>query len=444
MIHCAEIAHATTTTHQAKGGDPTTDNYVAHSLRGGGFDASEDGTGRGTPLVPIAFDTTQITSAANYSNPQPGDACHPIAAGAHPPAVAYGFQPRIARNGRGDMGDVVNALNAQSGETGKGDAAPCVAVAHSVRLANTSSNGWGVQEEVTHTLDSTQGPAVQQAMQVRRLTPRECERLQGFPSIRERVTVEACTDHQNNTVTVALSCLRWPSNASPVDAQRYPQNANIAENISCMHRADREPLAALSVRTSSADLLHEIRSHGKLMWSASSVAESNKYPPSTQVAGIAAALAPHLRDLALAIRTGKAESLQNIRLSTQARDGAKNVTQFGNENAAFASGATNAASLGKLTTSTLGSLAPICGSPVATSLCSVLAAINGCIPNETLPERFSLEFDLETPYTLVPFTHGKPADDGPRYKALGNSMAVPVMRWIGERIQLVDWLHGND
>jgi len=29
----------------------------------------------------------------------------------------------------------------------------------------------------------------------------------------------------------------------------------------------------------------------------------------------------------------------------------------------------------------------------------------------------------------------KPTPDGPRYKALGNSMAVPVMRWIGERIQ---------
>jgi DNA (cytosine-5)-methyltransferase 1 len=28
--------------------------------------------------------------------------------------------------------------------------------------------------------------------------------------------------------------------------------------------------------------------------------------------------------------------------------------------------------------------------------------------------------------------------DGPRYKALGNSMAVPVMRWIGERIQVVE------
>lgn len=29
---------------------------------------------------------------------------------------------------------------------------------------------------------------------------------------------------------------------------------------------------------------------------------------------------------------------------------------------------------------------------------------------------------------------GKPAADGPRYKALGNSMACNVMRWIGQRI----------
>jgi site-specific DNA-cytosine methylase len=40
-------------------------------------------------------------------------------------------------------------------------------------------------------------------------------------------------------------------------------------------------------------------------------------------------------------------------------------------------------------------------------------------------------------YTLVPY-RGKPAADGPRYKALGNSMAVPVMRWIGERIAKVE------
>ena len=60
---------------------------------------------------------------------------------------AYAFQPRISRNGRGDMGDVINALTAEAGETGKGDSAPCVATRTSVR----------------------------------RLTPRECERLQSFP-----------------------------------------------------------------------------------------------------------------------------------------------------------------------------------------------------------------------------------------------------------------------
>jgi len=40
-------------------------------------------------------------------------------------------------------------------------------------------------------------------------------------------------------------------------------------------------------------------------------------------------------------------------------------------------------------------------------------------------------------YTLTPH-RGKPAADGPRYKALGNSMAVPVMRWIGQKIDEVD------
>ena len=33
---------------------------------------------------------------------------------------------------------------------------------------------------------------------------------------------------------------------------------------------------------------------------------------------------------------------------------------------------------------------------------------------------------------------GKPTADGPRYKALGNSMAVPCMKWIGKRIQMVE------
>lgn len=43
-------------------------------------------------------------------------------------------------------------------------------------------------------------------------------------------------------------------------------------------------------------------------------------------------------------------------------------------------------------------------------------------------------------WTLIPWK-GRPAEecpDGPRYKAIGNSMAVPVMRWLGERIAAAD------
>ena len=43
-------------------------------------------------------------------------------------------------------------------------------------------------------------------------------------------------------------------------------------------------------------------------------------------------------------------------------------------------------------------------------------------------------------WTKVPY-RGKTADECPdtqRYKAIGNSMAVPVMRWIGERIEAAE------
>lgn len=173
------------TTGEAKRQDWETCNFVAHSLTAGGFDASEDGTGRGTPLVPVgvtihgtdptvqriasyadvaqclrarapgnidnssttvvqqpmAFDTTQLTSAANRSNPRPGDPCHPLAAGAHPPAIAFAHQ----------AGGTQTTL------------------------------GYDPEARTSPTLAKSQTVAAVQGMQVRRLTPLECERLQGFP-----------------------------------------------------------------------------------------------------------------------------------------------------------------------------------------------------------------------------------------------------------------------
>jgi DNA (cytosine-5)-methyltransferase 1 len=75
--------------------DYETETMVTHSLRADGHDASEDGTGRGTPIVPMAFQT------------------------------------RIARNGSGQPKEIVDALKSSS--TGSSDAAPCLAGAFGVR-----------------------------------------------------------------------------------------------------------------------------------------------------------------------------------------------------------------------------------------------------------------------------------------------------------------------
>lgn len=182
----------------------------------------------------IPFDTTQLTSKSNYSNPQSGDPCHPLAAGAHPPAVAFNNtgqgwwnENKIAGTlrdmsaGSGSKESTVVLANppavafewqrgasqnmefvkekapaliksqtpavafdlrgkeggAQSGQSGKGDAAPLMAF-------QTSQSGVRLGE-AHPTLDSNNGSRRHHGALVgsivRRLTPRECERLQGFP-----------------------------------------------------------------------------------------------------------------------------------------------------------------------------------------------------------------------------------------------------------------------
>lgn len=63
-------------------------------------------------------------------------------------------------------------------------------------------------------------------------------------------------------------------------------------------------------------------------------------------------------------------------------------------------------------------------------------------PRVASPTEWERALGFPDDYTLVA-NRGKPMADAPRYKALGNSMAVPVMRWIGERIAQVDALNSQ-
>jgi len=99
---------AATLTGKGNRNDFEVEAFIAHTLRGEGFDASEDGTGRGTPLVPVAVPTA----------------------------------------------DAIGTLTAVGGNSVPGNS---------------------IQDVADHQLLPVGAKAV------RRLTPRECERLQGFP-----------------------------------------------------------------------------------------------------------------------------------------------------------------------------------------------------------------------------------------------------------------------
>lgn len=199
---------------RAKSGDAGggSEVLVTHALRADGFDASEDGTGRGTPLVAVCFDTTQITSKANRSVPKPGDPCHPLAAGAHPPTVAFTCKDHGA-----DAGELSPTLRAMEFDGSHANGGGQVAVAVALRGRDGGATA-ELGDECGGALRAGGGGGdkahVLERMAVRRLTPMECERLQGFPDGWTAVTHRgkpAADGPRYKALgnSMAVPCLRW-------------------------------------------------------------------------------------------------------------------------------------------------------------------------------------------------------------------------------------------
>lgn len=237
---------------------------VARCVRGG----TESGSNEGNGVIP--FDTTQITSPGNYSHLRPGKPCHPLAAAADAPAVAYVANDYTTGGYRSSMQSgplttgtdktrsmplVVNALDRHMGCGGVDDNAahaghivvmPLKAkansshdeshetyipfVSHTLRSEghDASEDGtgrgvpivaWALQERDGKGPDSDtkDGHLIPMGQMVRRLTPIECERLQSFPDDWTRWRADG-TEISNsaryrmlgNAVTVNV--IRWIGN----------------------------------------------------------------------------------------------------------------------------------------------------------------------------------------------------------------------------------------
>lgn len=155
------------------------ETFIAHALRGEGFDASEDGTGRGTPIVPVAYRTS-----GNCGAWETGDTADALTTGTDKTSHVLAFALRGREDGAVPeiSGDMVGALRAADGGSSRDYVAHAIQAGALRENPDSGPDGVGVQEGIAYTLEArAEVQAVATKWAVRRLTPTECERLQGFP-----------------------------------------------------------------------------------------------------------------------------------------------------------------------------------------------------------------------------------------------------------------------
>jgi DNA (cytosine-5)-methyltransferase 1 len=188
-VHCFDARQSDVIQYGDKTGPLDTDGHthaIAFSCKDHGADAGDtaptlramghDGSyANGGGQVAVVFDTTQITSKTNRCQPKAGDPCHPLAAGAHAPAVAF----QASQSGMRLGGDVHPTLDGNNGSRRH----------HGAMIGSA----------------------------VRRLLPVECEKLQGFPPGYTAIPwrgrpAEECPDGPRYRVlgnSMAVPVMRW-------------------------------------------------------------------------------------------------------------------------------------------------------------------------------------------------------------------------------------------
>jgi DNA (cytosine-5)-methyltransferase 1 len=136
---------------------------IAHTLRAEGFDASEDGTGRGIPLVTVETGDIAATFCAASE-----------ATNASGPKVLIAFS---CKDHGADAGDLAPTLRAMEFDKSHANAGGQIAVAFGAQVESP------FLDDCALPITARNGDAgmVGTSSAVRRITPVEAERLQGFP-----------------------------------------------------------------------------------------------------------------------------------------------------------------------------------------------------------------------------------------------------------------------
>ncbi len=328
-----EISHCLNAGDMGRQGFET-ETLIAHSLSADGFDASEDGTGRGTPMVPVAICTAHTKSnGSGFSD----DVAHTLESGGGAQAVAFNLRGRES-GAMPETSDIASVRSAAGGSTNS-------------YVAFSAKDYGGDADEIAPTLRSM---------------GHDASHANGGGQLAIAFSTNQRGEVRERPVHGSLNSSRGGGN----------QVNGILQSRATDATEDHVPSVAFTLHGSDGTV------------SAAS---------GTDIAGSLRTRAP-----------GSSENSSTTAVLLEQSIASPLTASYGKQvDSSDTSG----------------------GPP---NLLQSQMAARRLTPREC--ERLQ---GFPDDYTLVEY-RGKLAADGPRYKALGNSMAVPVMRWIGQRIAAVD------
>jgi site-specific DNA-cytosine methylase len=246
-------------------------------------------------------------------------------------------------------------------------------------------------------------PFIAKETQIRRLTPLECERLQGFPDVEKSSIIAVWKNENANGVEVSL----------------------------CGKDTDQNSVVQNSVRINCEENGVDIHSQGKCLLNAKGVERKNWSHPLMQLEDFVQLLVGINTIVEKEIGLGGEVSHQKELCSTLHKSGNRHEWQFGNEIMQpvgdVKNDSTTLKELLKFITSDLSST-EISEQKLATLYSFVIRAITGFIPKETQNQNiFTIEIN-----TKVGWTYG--VSDTQRYKTLGNAVTVNVIKDICKKL----------
>lgn len=467
---------------------------VAHTLRGEGFDASGDGTGRGTPLIaftqnqrdevrevpvvgalaaePGMKQQTYIAFHASQDPDVSGDVAAPLAAQTAGNTNAIAFSSKDYGADAGDISPTLRSMG-HHGSHANGGGQVAVAVEPftlAIRGRGDSHNLEYRQDGLSNTLLTPNGGRGGIGVGAVAFKPGQSEAAGGvFVTEEYAPTLQA----QNNGSTAVPAVALAPALTASNNPSRSPQSSEVTQQVAAVHAAamqvrrltprDHQIIGGQygdAPKAGPVETLRTLRAEiGEEAFSAWAAGVLVSFQPEEVLRqalhGAGVRLPAWSRNwlvyCTLALPKDRASgAVQSVRESAGegcASQGWQPQEQLSRELGAYLSelprsGASaegivfclrQAGEGSRLLQSALSAVEKL-GRPVVDESKS---AFGGMQVRRLTPTECEFLQGFPRNYTLIPY-RGKPAADGPRYKALGNSMAVPVVRWIFERLARAD------